>query len=150
MAIDERENDTARNEPVPTASTDQISGQPPGVGDVRDMQTTVGAASSGVLIEEDVEQARLRLHDVQVILTELGYLSTEHGALLVDGTWGPETRDAIAEFQADRDLDRTGQLDGDTYEALLATHETALEPHAKIEGSEDDFGPLHADHPVEE
>ncbi len=137
--------------PAATVSTDDlVTSQPPGIEDVRDMQTTVGAASSGVLLEEDLEQARLRLHDVQVILTELDYLGTDHGSLEVDGSWGPRTRDAIASFQADHDLPETGQLDSDTYEALLAAHEAALEPRSLHEGTEDDFSPLHADRPVEE
>jgi peptidoglycan hydrolase-like protein with peptidoglycan-binding domain len=133
----------------PTVSNDtSVRNEPLGVEDVREMQTTVGAASGGVLIEEDLEQARLRVYDAQVILTELGYLSTEHGALAVDGTWGPDTRDAIAAFQEDHDMPRTGQLAPDTYEALLAAHESALEPKSGMESTEDDFNPVHPERPL--
>jgi hypothetical protein len=136
-------------ESVPPVSTDDIADQPLGIQDVRDMQTTVGAASSGYLVEEDVDQARLRMHDVQVILTELDYLPIEHGGVNVDGVWGPLTRDAIAAFQADHGMPQNGQLDAETYEALLAAHESALEPLSGIESDEDEFNPMHPERPLQ-
>ncbi len=129
---------------------DDVAAQPAGMEEVRDLDTTIGAASSGVLLDVDVEQARQRLHDVQVILIELGYFADrDSGRDVADGVWGPETRDAVAAFQADHDLDASGQVDSDTYEALLAEHELALGTRAPGEDVEEDaFAPLRPDKPL--
>ncbi len=126
---------------------DEIQELPAGLEEVKRMPTSVGAASSGVLLEEDIDQARLRLRDAQVVLVELGYLTGEHGEILVDGQWGPVTRDAIASFQADHGLPQRAQLDAETYDALLAEHEAALEMKSP-EDEQDDFAPVHAEKPL--
>jgi murein L,D-transpeptidase YcbB/YkuD len=130
---------------------DDVANEPLGVEDVKDLDTTIGAAASGVLLEEDQEQATQRLHDVQVILAELGYLSGDNGdpGQGVTGVWDPETRDAVAEFQGDHELDATGQIDSETYEALLAEHELALGAQAgDVDEDEDEFSPLRPDKPL--
>ena len=128
---------------------EEVEGEPAGIEEVRDLDTTLGAAASGVLLSADQEQAQQRLHDAQIILAELGYLTGERGdpGAAVDARWGPRTRDAVAAFQEDRGLERTGQLDVQTYEALLAEHENAL--GAKSDDLEpDDFSPLHPNKPL--
>ena len=124
---------------VPTSRElpdDRIDDEPAGFSDVAMMATSIGAAASGYLRASeanpnDLEQARLRLHDIQVALVALGYDVSGHrrggGGDGIDGVWGPATRDAIAEFQDEHDLPRSGQLDSDTYQAILAAHESALE-----------------------
>ncbi len=124
---------------VPTSRElpdDRIDDEPLGFTDVAMMATSIGAAASGYLRASeanpnDLEQARLRLHDVQVALVALGYDVSGRGrgggGDGIDGIWGPATRDAIAEFQDEHDLPRSGQLDSDTYQAILAAHESSLE-----------------------
>jgi hypothetical protein len=130
-----------------SVTPDDADAEPAGIEDVRQMQTSVGAASEGVLLDEDLEQARLRVRDVQVILVALGYLDKEHGDIEVTGEWSQRTRDAVADFQDDHGLDRGGQIDGVTYEALLAEHEAALE--AKEPTNEpDEFEPVHPEKPL--
>ena len=51
--------------------------------------------------------------DVQRALKRRGYY---HGS--VDGVIGPESRDAIRNFQADKRLDQTGRIDRDTLREL--------------------------------
>jgi hypothetical protein len=115
---------------------DRIDDEPRGFTDVAMMATSIGAAASGYLRASeanpnDLEQARLRLHDAQVALVALGYNVSGHdrggGGDGIDGIWGPATRDAIAEFQEEHDMPRTGQLDSETYQAILGAHESALE-----------------------
>ena len=53
-----------------------------------------------------------RVRAAQQRLDELGY------KLLVDGSFGNRTRDAILAFQADNGLERSGVLDAETWEAL--------------------------------
>ncbi|HSI03171.1 MAG: peptidoglycan-binding protein [Myxococcota bacterium] len=115
---------------------DRIDDEPPGFTDVAMMATSIGAAASGYLRASeanpnDLEQARLRLHDIQVALVALGYDVSGRGrgggGDGIDGVWGPATRNAIAEFQDEHDMPRSGQLDSDTYQAILAAHESAVE-----------------------
>jgi peptidoglycan hydrolase-like protein with peptidoglycan-binding domain len=118
---------------------DRIDDEPPGFTDVAMMATSIGAAASGYLRASeanpnDLEQARLRLHDVQIALVALGHDVSGRGrgggGDGIDGIWGPATRDAIAEFQAEHDMPQSGQLDSDTYQAILAAHESAVEAGA--------------------
>ncbi len=124
---------------------DRIADEPAGFTDVAAMATSIGAAASGYLRASeanpnDLEQARLRLHDIQVALVALGYDVSGRGrgggGDGIDGVWGPATRNAIAEFQDEHDMARTGQLDSETYQAILAAHESALEAVA----ADDDLG----------
>jgi hypothetical protein len=124
---------------VPTSRElpdDRIDDEPRGFTDVAMMATSIGAAASGYLRAteanpNDLEQARLRLHDAQVALVALGYNVSGRarggGGDGIHGVGGPATRDAIAEFQEEHDMARTGQLDSETYQAILAAHESALE-----------------------
>lgn len=115
---------------------DRVDDEPRGFTDVAAMATSIGAAASGYLRASeanpnDLEQARLRLHDTQVALVALGYdvsgKGRGGGGDGIDGIWGPATRNAIAEFQDEHDMARTGQLDSETYQAILAAHESAVE-----------------------
>ena len=131
---------------------DDIEAEPAGLEEVRDLETSLGAAASGVLLDEDLETSRLRLHDAQVILVELGYLTGDRGdpGQEVTGVWGPDTRDAVAAFQADHGLDATAQIDAETYEALLAEHEVALGARATDVGAEEDeFAPVRPEKPLD-
>jgi len=111
--------------------------------------TTLGAAASGVLMDVDIDEARQRLRDAQTALVALGYAvgDGDDPAAAIDGVWGPATRDAVAEFQDEHDLDGNGQLDGDTYELLLNNYEEALSTQAPAV-LQDDFSPLHANQPL--
>ncbi|HET6345521.1 MAG TPA: peptidoglycan-binding domain-containing protein [Myxococcota bacterium] len=111
--------------------------------------TTLGAAASGVKTDIDIEAARLRLRDVQTALVGLGYKIGRHDdpAAPIDGTWGPETRDTIAAFQDDHGLDATGQIDGETYEAVLSAYDDALGTRSEVQ-LQDDFSPIHAEQPL--
>lgn len=125
---------------------DRIDDEPLGFTEVSMMATSIGAAASGYLRAteanpNDLEQARLRLHDVQVALVALGYDVSGRGrgggGDGIDGIWGPATRDAIAAFQDEHDLPRSGQLDSETYQAILAAHESAVESGATDEDLSD-------------
>lgn len=129
-------------------SVDDIQAQPRGVLDVGNMSTTLGAAATGVLIEEDAEQAQLRVHDAQVILAALGYLEETHGRTRTSGGWDRQTRDAVTQYQFDRAMAQNGQLDVETYEALLAEHEWILEMQSSSEVGEDAFSPMQTDKPL--
>lgn len=133
-----------------SVSVDDIQAEPRGVADVKNMSTTLGAAASGVLIEEDAEQAQLRVHDAQVVLAALGYLEETHGRVRTNGGWDPQTRDAVTQFQFDRGMSQNGQLDAETYEALLAEHEWILEMQSSSEAGEDAFSPMQTDKPLNE
>jgi peptidoglycan hydrolase-like protein with peptidoglycan-binding domain len=50
---------------------------------------------------------------VQTELTQLGYYNG-----LVDGIFGPATRDAVAKYQIDKQLNVTGSLSPDTLQSL--------------------------------
>lgn len=122
--------------PSAELADDRIDDEPRGFVDVGMMATTIGAAAGGYLRDSeanpnDLEQARLRLHDIQVALVALGYNVSERsqsgGGDGIDGIWGPATRDAIAEFQQEHDLSCTGQLDAEAYQAILAAYESSLE-----------------------
>ena len=58
-------------------------------------------------------QAREQLRQAQQMLIDLGYL---YGA--ADGFYGPMTASALRRFQADHELEQTGELNDATYEAL--------------------------------
>lgn len=150
-------------EEVPTLERDpdaRISAEPAGFQDVAQMSTTIGAAAGGYLRDDesdpnDLEQARLRLHDIQVALVALGYDvssgSRGGGGDGIDGMWGPATRDAVADFQDEHDLPATGQLDSDTYQAILGAYETALESAGgdldpELSGDEDEFTAVQPSH----
>jgi hypothetical protein len=131
---------------------DPVEAEPAGLQEVKDLETSLGAAASGVLLDEDLENAKQRLHDAQVILAELGYLNGDRGdpGEGVDGVWGPKTRDAVAEFQADHGLDASAQIDAETYEALLAEHEVALGARATdVDEEEDPFAPMRPEKPLD-
>lgn len=132
---------------------ERIEDEPPGYLEVEEMDTTIGAASGGYLTDESDENARLRLHDVQVALVAMGYDITGGEASDptdgIDDTWGPATRDAIAQFQEEHGLPRIGQLDATTYEAILGVYETGLETQSHMV-DQDDFTPVQPEHPLNE
>jgi len=126
---------------------DRIKDEPLGFTEVARMTTSIGAAAGGYLRQDesdpnDLEQARLRLRDTQVALVALGYdVSTGSrggGGDGIDGMWGPSTRNAIAEFQDEHDLPRSGQLNSETYEAILAEYESSLDAVAEDADVADD------------
>lgn len=132
---------------------DPIPSEPGDMEEVRRMRSTVGAAAGGHIPEEDIEEARLRLHDAQVALSALGYdrVTGEHERpLATDGTngvWDNDTANALSAFQRDHDLEITGQLDAETYQALMGEYETGLETESRRD-EQDPFSPIHAERPV--
>ena len=96
---------------------------------VEDYGTTLGAASTGVLPDVDIEQARQFLRDAQMVLVGLGYYGTDSShdlAAQIDGMWGPCTAEAVSTFQQDHGLDISGQFDSETYEALMNAYDDEL------------------------
>lgn len=96
---------------------------------MEDYDTTLGAATTGVMPDVDIEQARQFLRDAQMVLVGLGYYgSGNHGDLAgeIDGVWGPRTADAVSTFQQDHSLDVSGQFDSETYEALMNAYDDEL------------------------
>ena len=53
---------------------------------------------------------------MQAVQTELAQLGYYNGP--VDGIFGPATRDAVAKYQIDKQLDVTGSLSPDTLQSL--------------------------------
>lgn len=143
-------------EEVPTLENNpdsRVVDEAPGYLDVQNMSTSIGVAAEGYPRDDesdpnDLEQARLRVHDVQVALVGLGYdvsvVNRGGGGDGIDGMWGPGTREAVRAFQDEHELTANGELDSDTYQAILAAYETALESGAggidpELTGDEDDF-----------
>jgi len=120
-----------------------------GIDDVEDFGTSIGAAARGAVASVDLDEARLRLRDAQTALVSLGYLirTGEDPATGIDGIWSDATRDAVAQFQEEYDLERSGQLDRDTYEALLEAYEQALGTQGTTP-LQDDFAPIQANQPL--
>lgn len=86
--------------------------------------------------EEGDEDYDLSVLDVQIFLESAGY---ELGRL--DGVWGPKTESALKHFQKDYELDKTGEVDDETAEALVAAFNDAEElPVAVVQHILDDAG----------
>jgi peptidoglycan hydrolase-like protein with peptidoglycan-binding domain len=86
--------------------------------------------------EEGDEDYDLSVLDVQIFLESAGY---ELGKL--DGVWGPKTASALKHFQKDYELDKTGEVDDETAEALVAAFNDAEElPVAVVQHILDDSG----------
>ncbi|HET6343743.1 MAG TPA: peptidoglycan-binding domain-containing protein [Myxococcota bacterium] len=111
--------------------------------------TSIGAASRGAVASADFDDARLRLRDAQTALVSLGYLirTGEDPAAGIDGVWSDATRDAVALFQEEYDLEVSGQLDRETYEALLEVYGQALSTQDPTP-LQDDFALLQANQPL--
>lgn len=152
-------------EEVPTLEQNpdaRIGDEPAGYRDVEQMSSSLGEAAEGYLRNDetdpnDLEQARLRLHDIQVALVALGYdvsaTNRGGGGDGIDGMWGPATREAVLEFQDEHDLPATGEIDSDTYQAILAAYETSLQAAAgdldgELAGDEDDFDQVRPSQPL--
>lgn len=89
-------------------------------------------ASSGNLEGVDDDSARQRLRDCQSSLVSLGY-HLGHGddpADGISGTFDKPTGEAVRAFQDDNDLDVTGKIDRETYEALMQSFEQAMDMRA--------------------
>lgn len=101
--------------------------------------TTLSTRATGALRGIDIDDARDALRQAQTALAALGYEVGEHGdpAQAIDGIWGQRTREAVLNFQNDRGLPRSGQLDDATTAALMDTQSDAMD----IESTEmDDAG----------
>ena len=75
-----------------------------------------GAASAEMVSRTDVRK-------VQQALNTEGY------NIAVDGIWGPNSRQAMSDYQSKHGLNATGQLDRDTLAAL------SVKPSARMSGS---------------
>lgn len=106
-------------------------------------------ASSGNLEGADEESAQQRLRDCQSTLVGLGY-HLGHGDDPADGITGSfeaTTGEAVRQYQEDNDLEVTGKIDRDTYEALMHSFEQAMEMRAGGQPA-DSFAYLHAEQPM--
>jgi Putative peptidoglycan binding domain len=77
-----------------------------------------GATASPAALKRESDHASIVT--AQRALTKLGY-----GPLAVDGIMGPRTRQAIEDFQHDRELKVTSELDPSTVRQLTASNQTA-------------------------
>jgi len=127
-----------------TDSTVEMGGQA-----IEAMGNDLAAAASGHLRDVDMENARLRLRDVQTALLSLGY-SWDDDEDPVEHIEKGDSR-ALSEivrlFQDEYDLDVTGRIDRDTYETLMRNYDQALGvvDHG---AQEDDFHFLHTSQPL--
>ena len=95
-------------------------------------------ASSGNVQGVDDDSARQRLRDCQSSLVSLGY-HVGHGDDPADGISGffdAPTGEAVRAFQDDNDLDVTGKIDRETYEALMQGFEQAMDMRAGGEAAD--------------
>src|SRR5262245_61846410 len=78
----------------------------------------------------DAEQLRQR--DAQIALIALGYLDINTREVLGErnGGWGQESQHALEAFAREHDL-APGELDGETYRAILEAYDAALEARAR-------------------
>jgi hypothetical protein len=104
QARDQLETDLTRLREEQAAARD-TSGQ---------VRATHGATASPAARE------RASIVTAQKTLTKLGY-----GPLAADGIMGPKTRQAIEDFQHDRELKMTSELDPSTLRQLTASNQTA-------------------------
>ncbi len=124
---------------LPSETSIELGGQT-----IEAMGNDLAAAASGHLQEVDMENARLRLRDVQTALISLGYTMADDE----DDVEHIETGDsrALSEtvriFQDENDLDVTGRIDRETYETIMRSFEQALGVVDRGD-QEDDFHFLH-------
>lgn len=140
--LEEIEADT--HQEVAGTLDEEILDAPPGGLELEEERGTIGSESGEYFTTpEESEQARLRVHDVQVALAALGYLEAD----LISDRWDLPAKDALATFQADAGFPITGQLDPDSYEELLGAYEAGLETQQR--GQEQDaHAPIHAGEPL--
>lgn len=82
------------------------------------IRASSGATASPAAREREADHASI--FTAQKALTKLGY-----GPLAADGLLGPRTRQAIEDFQHDRELKVTSELDPSTLRQLTASNWTA-------------------------
>lgn len=108
------------------------------------MGNDLAAAASGHLREVDMDNARLRLRDVQTALISLGYTmdDDENDVEHIESGDSRALSETIRLFQDENDLEVTGRIDRDTYETIMRSYEQALGvvDHGD---QEDDFHFLH-------
>ena len=86
-------------------------------------ENDVAAAEDGWQVQVDDEMAEVEPPVSDDLIRQLQQaLSDEGHEIAVDGIWGPETQDALSQYQQDEGLDSTGQLDTQTL-AQLELHE---------------------------
>ncbi len=78
-----------------------------------DAATAPAAQTSDSALTDDL----FRKDSIRWAQVELRYQGLYHGSL--DGILGPETRQALAQFQKGNGLGRTGSLDAQTWQALI-------------------------------
>ncbi|MBQ7474925.1 MAG: peptidoglycan-binding protein [Clostridia bacterium] len=90
--------------------------------------------SEGVAIEEIVGtvagleegDSGVRVRELQYLLGYIAQFDEAVPPILIDGIFGPKTRDAVARFQASRDLPVTGATDEATSDAILSAYRGIL------------------------
>jgi len=78
-----------------------------------DNTATDNTPADNTAADNDAPVADTTVQAVQTELTQLGYYKGP-----VDGIFGPTTRDAVAKYQMDKQLDVTGSLSPDTLQSL--------------------------------
>ena len=67
---------------------------------------------------------------IQRILRDLNYLSTQNGTLGIDGIYDKSTKNAVKDFQSKYGLDVTGIVDSETWSLLHTIWEIKVESNA--------------------
>jgi len=76
-------------------------------------QSGTQSQSSSVQPSDSQSQSQLSIRDLQQELQQAGLYSGT-----IDGVWGPKSRSAMAQYQKQRGLNPSGQLDHDTLQAM--------------------------------
>lgn len=122
-------------------STVEVGGQL-----IEAMGNDLAAAASGHLKDVDMDNARLRLRDVQTALVSLGYSldDNEDDVEHIESGDSRALSETVRVFQDENDLEVSGRIDRETYEAIMSHFEQALgvvDPG----GEQDDFHLLQTD-----
>lgn len=96
---------------------------------VEQFQTATGLPANGTIDHETIfaleavsdDTEELVVDSVQAALAALGYYT---GA--IDGVWGPDSTQALVDFQTDTGIPTTGEFTDSTYEALVSTYDVEV------------------------
>ena len=112
------------------------------------INTDPGDAAPGELIDDVRQQDDgERLRQGQFFLAALGYAvaGDRDPAAATDGVFGHHTRGAVLQFQADRGLEASGDLDAPTWEALSAAYEEGCDAESSAPTTDEGDAAMAAD-----
>lgn len=95
-----------------TQTQNTMDTQTQGTADTQAQGTTGTQAQGTMDAQANVQPSGAQVESVQASLAQEGY------NVSVDGVWGPQTADALRQFQQANSLDATGEIDARTLAAL--------------------------------